>query len=263
MKKLNKNGFTLIELLVVVAIIAVLVAILLPALRLAREQARCIVCANQQKQLGIAFIMYADDNSGILPDYKAYGWYEPFFLMERYNNVVSKYAGAVYGRSYGINAPEIFYCPSAVGPEVHPRIQFDTDPSDGVCWFEYWPKNDSGWWITYNSYYYLPSRMAFGPYNGTSGYPGWKDRIRYRKLDKVRSNQAIMSDTVGWANYYAHYARHGFNVLYGDGSVRFWIDGQGWYENAGYLTYDHVLGKEVRILYPSEILELFDKFDHN
>jgi len=58
----KRNGFTLIELLVVIAIIAILMAILMPALNIAREQARGIGCMSNQKTLGLAYVMYADDN---------------------------------------------------------------------------------------------------------------------------------------------------------------------------------------------------------
>jgi prepilin-type N-terminal cleavage/methylation domain-containing protein/prepilin-type processing-associated H-X9-DG protein len=61
------QGFTLIELLVVISIISILAAILLPALARAREAANRVSCANNLKQLGLSFIMYAGENGGVLP----------------------------------------------------------------------------------------------------------------------------------------------------------------------------------------------------
>ncbi|MBC7807537.1 MAG: prepilin-type N-terminal cleavage/methylation domain-containing protein, partial [Akkermansiaceae bacterium] len=62
-----KSGFTLIELLVVIAIIAILAAILFPVFAQAREKARQISCLSNQKQIGIAMMMYVQDYDETYP----------------------------------------------------------------------------------------------------------------------------------------------------------------------------------------------------
>ncbi len=63
----RSRAFTLIELLVVISIIALLIALLLPALSAAREAGRKVLCLANMKQVGLAMVVYAEDNRGDLP----------------------------------------------------------------------------------------------------------------------------------------------------------------------------------------------------
>jgi prepilin-type N-terminal cleavage/methylation domain-containing protein/prepilin-type processing-associated H-X9-DG protein len=72
MTKRLERGFTLVELLVVIGIIAVLIGMLLPALNKARATSRATMCQSNMRQMGMAFVQYANNNRGYFHDGKTY-----------------------------------------------------------------------------------------------------------------------------------------------------------------------------------------------
>ena len=82
----QKAGFTLVELLVVISIIAMLLAILMPSLQKAREQARKVVCTSNLRQMGIVWILYAENNDGSLffnPAGNPFMWWQTILEYEK------------------------------------------------------------------------------------------------------------------------------------------------------------------------------------
>ena len=101
-----RNFFTLIELLVVIAIIAILAAMLLPALSKARERARAISCMSNAKQLNLAFMLYNDENEGAIPE--SYARNGNKNIQSCFPKVLYPFIGA---DQFGDN-PATIHCPS-------------------------------------------------------------------------------------------------------------------------------------------------------
>ena len=109
---MKKREFTILELLIVITVIAILAAILLPALLNARKKAKMITCINRQKQIATAFQMYSSDFDGF-----AYGGPEwataimPESLVKPYRDAGQlAWTNAPQGQSY-LKGEEILFCP--------------------------------------------------------------------------------------------------------------------------------------------------------
>jgi prepilin-type N-terminal cleavage/methylation domain-containing protein/prepilin-type processing-associated H-X9-DG protein len=132
------GGFTLIELLVVIAIIAILAAMLLPALAAAKEKARRAGCVNNLRQLALSINVYTSDNMDYMPPLK---WRDgnPQYPYEMFRYTPVNVSPPTYdadGGPYDLGvlwstkallAGKIFYCPS------------DNNASDNLC-FDYYTK---------------------------------------------------------------------------------------------------------------------------
>jgi len=142
------KGFTLIELLVVIAIIAILAAMLLPALKSARDKAKQASCMNNLKQLGVLIFLYADDHEGTLPSIQpnVSGPGAADWLYQEINGDLVRYLPkwpqrdmlhcpsvepkwGSFGRrtNYGLNC-ELFYWNSG-GPKLYKKIGSISQPS--------------------------------------------------------------------------------------------------------------------------------------
>jgi prepilin-type N-terminal cleavage/methylation domain-containing protein len=118
---MRKRGFTLIELLVVIAIIALLLAILIPGLKMAKDIAKRVVCASRLRQVGVAMRSYSQ-SFDILPDavdntgkaemghgYAVYRADKPEWFDSKGNPIPLRWA-KLYVAGF-MDQPEIFYCP--------------------------------------------------------------------------------------------------------------------------------------------------------
>ncbi len=195
----SKKAFTLVELLVVIAVIALLLSILIPALRLARDQAMRASCSNNIHQHLLALTIYSDEHEGRLPE-QTDGWWiwdvSYATANEHLKNLgidVSK-----YDLRPGEDVPvqPIFYCPAN---PMHRRYM------DAAWSFAIDATTRTGYRVTgYLFLWWGPWSRNPGEPGGIVTYPGEPDKIFLRRIDIKQPSKAelvldvTMSDAINW-----------------------------------------------------------------
>jgi prepilin-type N-terminal cleavage/methylation domain-containing protein len=205
MRNRHRGAFTLVELLVVIGIIAVLIAVLLPALGRARTQANIVNCASNLRQVATSIMLYADSNKGLLPPhFMPSGGLTPesCYMVKSGNTPTSPVFsfGTIY-RARFITTPKVFYCPA------FPRHDFDYSSFPEPWLDAILSPGPYDTWRT--SYLYMPHSTDES-----------NARPRYKKFKEIPKDKTLAMDIAFDASSTSHSGRNpSWNLAFSDGHV--------------------------------------------
>jgi prepilin-type N-terminal cleavage/methylation domain-containing protein len=227
------KGFTLIELLVVVSILALLIAILLPSLRSAREQARSLKCAANMHSIGQAFTLYAEKYGGVWPPaIDTFGqqnrWPVPFHDGDIIHAKLARFDSS--GKLITKVDESIFLCPSEKAERIIPDWTNSTFPAHPVDRVEV-----GGSYALNEEIHRRDGKLERGYFPPPSAVPPFVNKIdncrRASEVYAVMENYRPIENTStpGW-----RYCRGAKEVPFGSGN--FTQEGTAFY--IGYRTFD-------------------------